>query len=142
MNFGKWIVVSFVLFASFIATLVAICVREDINLVSRDYYQEELAHEQKMTSIQNTNSLKSRPVISIEGPVVTITFSDFDRIEKGELKLLRPSDSRLDRKYFIHPAIDKVQSYPLEVWSKGLYRASMQWTMDGKEFYFEKLIVL
>jgi hypothetical protein len=42
MSWGKWIVVSFLLFAGFIATLVTICMKEDVGLVSSSYYDEEL----------------------------------------------------------------------------------------------------
>lgn len=142
MNFGKWIVVSFVLFTLFIATLVAVCVRQDINLVSKDYYKEELAHQQKMTLIKNTQSLESLPSLSLSGNVLIVSFADLNKIQKGEVRLLRPSDSRLDKKFKLNEKGKLVQQFPLEVWSKGLYRAVMQWTMDGKEFYYEKLIVL
>lgn len=142
MNFGKWIVVSFVLFAGFIACLVVICIRQDINLVSANYYQEELAHQHKMEIIQNTHALQSLPVITLEGTILTVSYSDFDKIETGELKLLRPSDDRLDKKFQMSSSTEKTQRYPLDVWGKGLYRASMQWKMEGKEFYYEKLIVL
>ncbi|MEQ9592950.1 MAG: FixH family protein [Cyclobacteriaceae bacterium] len=142
MNFGKWIFVSFVLFTAFIATLVTVCVRQDINLVSADYYQEELVHEQKMNQIQNANNLKSKPLISVEGSVVSVSFDDFNKIEKGELKILRPSDARLDRRFKLSASQTQVRQFTLENSSKGLYRASMQWRMDGKDFYYEKLIVL
>ncbi len=142
MNFGKWIVVAFVLFTIFIATLVTVCVQQDINLVSKDYYKEELAHQHKMTLIKNTQSLESLPSISLSGNVLIVSFADLDKIQKGEVKLMRPSDSRLDRKFELDEDGKLVQQFPLGVWSKGLYRASMQWTMEGKEFYYEKLIVL
>ncbi len=142
MNFGKWIVVSFVLFGVFIASLVAICVRQDINLVSLDYYNRELAHQQKMELIENANKLSSLPEFSIEANVLVVSFTDFKKVETGELHLLRPSDSKLDRKFAVTASSGKIQQYPLEVWSKGLYRASMQWRMDGQEYYYEKLIVL
>jgi hypothetical protein len=143
MNFGKWIIISFVLFASFLATLVTICVREDINLVSKDYYREELMHQQKMNFIQNAKSLSSLPDFTIDGNVFIVSFSEFDKVEKGELKLLRPSDAKLDRKFRITPNVNEMtQKYRLQVWQEGLYRASMQWSMDGKEFYYEKLIIL
>ena len=48
MHYGKSIVVAFILFAMFIGTLVTVCIREDVNLVSPDYYEEELAHGQKI----------------------------------------------------------------------------------------------
>jgi hypothetical protein len=142
MDFGKWIIISFVVFASFIGTLVVICVRQDINLVSKDYYREELVHGQKMEFIQNAKALSSLPDFTISGNILTVSFSDFNKVEKGELRLLRPSDVKLDRKFTITPMGNAKQTYALEVWHKGLYRASMQWRMNGKEFYYEKLIVL
>jgi hypothetical protein len=30
----------------------------------------------------------------------------------------------------------------LKVWERGLYRVSLTWKMEGKEYYFEKLMVL
>ncbi|MCB0487590.1 MAG: FixH family protein [Cyclobacteriaceae bacterium] len=142
MNFGKWIVVAFIAFAGFIATLVAVCVRQDINLVSDDYYREELLHQEKISFIQNANQLRERPEISIDGSMVTVSFSDFNKIEKGELMILRPSDNKLDRRFRVESSSNPVQQFPLSEWSKGLYRASMQWTMEGKVFYVEKIIVL
>lgn len=141
MNFGKWIVVAFVLFAAFIATLVTVCVRQDISLVRPDYYQEELVHQRKMTLIQNTKTLEVLPIISVAENSLTVSFSDFDKMDKGEIQLLRPSDVKLDRKFSLR-AGEKEQQFPLDAWSKGLYRVSMQWSMGGKEFYYERIIVL
>ncbi|MEZ4944903.1 MAG: FixH family protein [Cyclobacteriaceae bacterium] len=141
MNFGKWIVVAFVLFTVFIATLVTVCVRQDISLVRPDYYQEELVHQRKMTLIQNARTLETLPVISVTENVLKVSFPDFDKMDKGEIQLLRPSDVNLDRKFALR-AGEKEQQFSLGTWSKGLYRASMQWTMEGKEFYYERIIVL
>lgn len=142
MNFGKWIVFAFVAFALFIASLVTVCVKQDINLVSSDYYAQELNHQTKITLVENTESLKNVPDISVKGSVVTINYSDFDRVEKGELKLLRPSDPKLDQNFTLNHSGERERHFPLTVWSKGLYRAGFQWTMDGKDYYIEKLIVL
>ncbi len=142
MNFGKWIVVAFVLFTLFIGSLVTVCIRQDINLVATDYYQQELAHQQKITLVENTKTLQFLPEISVHGSVVTVTYRDFGKIERGELRLFRPSDSNLDRKFLVQASDKEVQNFPIEIYKEGLYRASMQWTMDGRQFYFEKLIVL
>ena len=142
MNFGNWIFVSFVLFAIFIASLVAVCIRQDINLVSSDYYQQEINHQQKINLSQNAQSLTIVPEITISGTVVTITYEEFNRLESGELKLLRPSDVNLDRKFKLEASTERQQHFPLVTWQKGLYRASMQWVMDGREYYIEKLIVM
>ncbi len=142
MDFGKWIFVAFVFFGLFIATLVTVCVKQDINLVSKNYYQEELAHQRKMNLIHNTQTLEATPEITLADGMINVNFHGFDKLQKGELHLLRPSDERLDHKFPLHSANSAVQQFALPHWQKGLYRVSMQWTMEGKDFYYEKLIVM
>lgn len=141
MNFGKAIVLSFVLFGLFIGTLVFFCVREDVNLVSTEYYKDELAYQQKLDKINNTQTLEQQPTITARQGKVSIVFNVMDRVERGELKVLRPSNARLDQKFEILPAQGITREFALSHWEPGLYRASMTWTMGGKDYYFEKLIV-
>lgn len=141
MNFGKAIVLSFVLFGLFIGTLVFVCIREDVNLVSPDYYKDELAYQQKLDKINNAQALGKQPAITAEQGKVSIVFDVLDRVEKGELKILRPSNVKLDQKFDILPAQGNTQVFALSRWEPGLYRAALTWKMDGKEYYFEKLIV-
>lgn len=142
MNFGKGIVIAFVFFALFIGTLVFICIKQDINLVSVNYYQEELAHGQKMIQIANSKDLVSEPIISVVDNHIEVDFQQFDELEEGELKLIRPSDVKLDQKFALHTSTEHQQKFVIQNWERGLYRASMRWTMNGKEYYFEKLIVI
>jgi hypothetical protein len=74
--------------------------------------------------------------------MLLVSFADFDKIEGGELKLLRPSDMKLDQLFPLKAEAKLEQQFPLQVWRKGLYRASMQWTMNGRQYYYERLIVL
>ncbi len=142
MNFGKGIVIAFVFFALFIGTLVFICIKQDINLVSVNYYQEELAHGQKMEQIANSKDLVSEPIITVMGNRIEVDFQQFDQLENGELKLMRPSDVKLDQKFTLQTSAERHQQFVMLGWKPGLYRASMKWTMNGKEYYFEKLIVI
>lgn len=142
MNFGKGIVVAFVFFALFIGTLVFICIKQDINLVSVNYYQEELAHGQKMNQMANTKELAGEPIITATGNTIEVDFQQFGELEEGELKLTRPSDVKLDQKFVLHASTESRQQFTMQRWERGLYRASMKWTMKGKEYYVEKLIVI
>ena len=58
--------VAFVFFALFIGTLVTICVRQDITLVTKEYYKEELAYQEQIDRMNNVNNLGEVPEISIE----------------------------------------------------------------------------
>ena len=141
MNWGKWIVVSFVLFAGFIATLVTLCVRQDISLVSKDYYKEELVYQARLEKANNTNTLVSKPVVSVVGSnLLQVSFTQFDIMEKGELVLFSSSHEERDRKFHLTRTDERVQAFDIGSMHKGMYRARLSWQMEGKEFYMEQII--
>ena len=140
MTWGKWIVVSFILFAGFIATLVTVCMQQDVNLVSKDYYKEELAYQEQIVRMNNTNQLNVKPIIRQSGDFVEVDFEHFHKIESGSLKLFRPSDPRLDKAFALTSTQSNTQSFRTTGMDKGMYRARMQWAMDGKEFFIETII--
>lgn len=140
MNWGKWIVVAFVLFAAFIATLVTVCMRQEINLVSKDYYKDELAYQEQITRIKNATMLEEKPTIKTAGDWLNIDYAEADKIESGALKLFRPSDAKMDKAFQLKPNGTKLQSFPIDDLAKGMYRARMQWKMNGDEYYLETVI--
>ncbi len=141
MNFGKWIVVAFALFTGFIAMLVMVCLRQDVNLVSENYYKEELKYQEKLDRMNNALALDQFPVIKIDDGQVIISFAPDQPLEKGVLTIARPSNEMLDRNYKLAQN-EPLQKFNMGSWSPGLYRASVSWTMNGKDFYYEKQIVL
>lgn len=140
MNWGKWIILSFILFAGFIATLVTVCMRQEINLVSKDYYKEELAYQDQIAKINNTNELSEKPAITTAGTFIEVDFNQFDQVERGELKLFRPSDAKMDKVFALQPSQATKQIFPVTDMQKGFYRARMSWHMNGKEYYLETVI--
>jgi hypothetical protein len=142
MNWGKSIVVAFVLFAMFIATLVTVCLRQDISLVSKDYYKEELVYQQQIEREQNTAQLSAKPSFAIEHQSLRIDFNQFANIQSGQLKLFCPSSSKNDRVFKLARTDNGVAVLPIENVQPGMYKAQMLWNMDGKEYYFEQVIYI
>jgi hypothetical protein len=136
----KWVVFSFIGFALFIGTLVTICVRQDVSLVSANYYQDELVHQKKMTEQQNMLDLKTEPNLTLTNQRIKISYPALTELEHGEIRLTRPSDSRLDQRFPLGK--ESEQDFLLSVSARGLYRVTLQWSMNGKDYYFEKLMVL
>lgn len=140
MNFGKWIFVSLVLFVVFIGSLVMLCMREDISLVSKDYYDEELAYQQQIEREQNTKGLTQKPMITYhEQSGITVTIPGGSTLEKGEMKLFCPSNARLDQHFELKPIQEQV--FKLKM-AKGMYRIKLSWSMSGKNYYFEDQITI
>jgi len=143
MNWGKSIVAAFVLFTIFIAVLVTVCVRQDVSLVSKDYYRDELAYDEQLARLRNAEELPLRPSFTI-GPddALEVRFDRFADVEKGEVYLFCPSDAKQDRRFELIPGSSSSQRFALNNASHGMYKARMLWSMDGKEFFVERLINL
>ena len=142
MNFGKWIVVAFILFAVFIGTLVAVCVKQDVNLVSKDYYKDELRYQDQIERINNTNRLVEKPsIVKIDGKL-QVNFSDEQKIQKGELKLFCPSNPKMDRNYHISATDGNTQLFEIASLLPGMYKAKLLWIMAGKEYFLEQIIYI
>jgi hypothetical protein len=142
MNFGNWIVVAFVLFAVFIGILVTVCVRQDISLVSSDYYSQELAYQDQIRRIHNTSGLSEKPRIIRGGnSTVQITFNNHFNIENGKVKFFCPSDPEMDRN-FEFETNNNTQLFDTSSFRKGMYKVRLLWMMDGKEFYYEEIITI
>lgn len=140
MSWGKWIVVAFVLFAMFIGVLVTISMRQDVDLVAADYYQKELAYQDQIDRLNNTNALGSKPRLEIqEGKYLTIYFPEMN-IEKGQVHLFRPSDSQMDQRFTLRASSDSVQQFTLKAVERGMYKVKLEWTMAGKEYFMEEII--
>ncbi len=142
MNWGKSIVLAFVLFALFIGVLVTICLKQDIPLVATEYYQEELVYQQQLDRVNNANQLPEKPVIQVVGRSVEIEFSRMVDISRAQLELFRPSDEKLDRHFNIDALGGDRQRIDVSDLAAGMYKARMRWTMEGKEYYLESVIYL
>jgi hypothetical protein len=142
MNFGKWIVVAFVLFAAFIGTLVTVCVNQDVNLVSKTYYKDELAYQDQIVRISNTQQLVDKPVIAKTEKGLEIKFQADANISKGEMKLFCPSNPEMDRSYSLALDGSNKQAFDISTLKSGMYKAKLLWTMEGKEYFVEEVIYL
>lgn len=142
MNFGKWIVVAFVLFAAFIGTLVTVCVKQDISLVSKNYYKEELIYQDQIIRINNTKSLAKKPTIAKVGNALQVTFGTTTEIQKGELKLFCPSNPEMDKEFAIVPGDGSSLLFDINSSKPAMYKAKLLWTMAGKEYFIEEVIYL
>jgi hypothetical protein len=133
MNWGKSIVLAFVGFALFIGVLVTVCVRQQVSLVSEDYYNEELNYQQQIDELTNAARLEDKPVISVSRKQIQVA-----GLHRGELKLLRPSDSQFDALFMI----DSIKTFDLSTYPSGRYNASLRWHEDGKTFLMKESIIL
>jgi hypothetical protein len=141
MNWGKSIILAFILFATFIAVLVTVCMRQDVSLVTKDYYQEELKYQDQIERMANTATLASKPVITSTERRLTLAFDQLPNIEGGELKLFCPANAAADKTFALNATTGTTQVLGTDL-PQGMYRARMTWRMQGREFYIEEIIYI
>ncbi|MEP2023984.1 MAG: FixH family protein [Reichenbachiella sp.] len=144
MNWGKSIVLTFVLFAALIITLVVISMKHDVNLVATNYYEEELAYEDQMNRIRNFDALETKPTITRSGDQIILKFPESvaDLIESGEIHFFRPSDYSADKKIKIQLDNQYQQSFPASAFKSGLWKTKLRWHSTSKEYFFEQNVIL
>lgn len=140
MNWGKSIILAFILFAAFIAALVTVCMRQDVSLVTKDYYREELKYQDQIERMANTAALTNKPVLAASVQHgLTLSFDQLPNIETGELKLFCPANAAADRTFILQATPETTQVFGGNL-PQGMYRARMTWRMQGREFYLEEII--
>lgn len=142
MNWGKSIVVAFVLFAGFIAIIVTICMQQDVNLVSSQYYKDDLNYQQQLVRKNNTEALEVKPQIVLTTEQLQVSFPTKTFIDGGSVKVFRPSDDKLDQYFDLKVSTDSVQVFSLKALTSGAYRVKMTWIVEGTEYYIEKFVVI
>jgi hypothetical protein len=118
--------------------------RQDYPLVEEDYYEKELRYQERIDQIKNTAELADKIRCTRSGDTLLVSYPDFfpEDQQAGLLHFYRPSDSRLDERMKMIPGSSRVQIISLQNFSKGKYILKMEWTMNGKGFYQEEVLIL
>ena len=134
MNWGKSIVLVFILFAGFIGSLVFLMSRQQVDLVREDYYQTELAFQQQIDRVARTTRLKTA-VMNYDSVQQKLVIALPDSLQKGEVKFYRPSNRRQDTYVQIQPNAQQRQLISTSSLAKGYWKVQLSWS-DGQLDYF------
>ena len=136
MNYGTRIIVIYVFFISFILYLVYQTMQENTDLVSENYYQQEVAYQEVINQSANYNQLKE--AIKMEENKGDLSFVfPFDSSDSvsGQIQFFRPSEAKKD---FIVPITGKEIKVDKSKLLKGIYKLKFTWEIEGEVFYHEQ----
>ena len=145
MNWGTRIFISFAVYAAIIISLVVVSVRQDLFLVSEDYYKQEIEYQAQITKMENYKQLDQPLAIKYwsAGRKASIQFpiGSRDKLE-GEIHFFRPSNGNLDFKVAINADGGGAQMLDLKDAVPGLWKVKVSWSADGRGYYDEQTLVL
>jgi hypothetical protein len=145
MNWGYKIALVYGGFVAFVIAMVVLCVKqEDIHLVSKEYYKEEIAYQDQIDKLQNTQLLRGQMGFQYIGEkqVVEFFFPQFLANATGEILFFRPSDARKDVKIPVHMDESGKQVVPVAQLDKGLWKVKIKWSANNKDFFSEQVLVI
>lgn len=143
LHWGNYIAIFFTCFVVFILFLVYKTFSVNTELVSEDYYDKEIAYQQKIDKLSNTERMHAYvKIIQLEDSVQFIFPNEYaDDSVHGTIKLYRPADVSKDLAIPIVLA-NKKQLYPKSLLTKGNYVVHIDWKGNDVPFYTEESLYI
>ena len=139
MNWGHKITLVFLGFVIMMVYMVVKSFQANVDLVSEDYYLEELNYQQQIDKKNNVEAANMAIKYQITPEGVFLTFPDQTYLEKvsGSINLYRPSAASMDVQLSIALDSQFRQLIRPDQFSPGKYILKIDWTDGGKPYYQE-----
>lgn len=143
-SWGTGITLSYVIFITVVIGVVIYFHTLDVNLVSDNYYEQEIKHQSKIDKAERANNLSEKPEIKIDGGNIYIKFPTLfnaDEIE-GSIVLFRPSNKNKDLTIPLNLNNDLRQNISTNKLDGGVWRIQIDWIARDISYYIEKIIMV
>lgn len=143
-NWGFGIVVFVGIFMAFILTLVYKCSKENVDLVSSDYYDKEIQYQKQINRINNSSELTSQLVIKAEDGKVNVLFPEsFKGLKlQGNITFFKPDNAAKDFEVPLNLDDNLKQSISTKDLASGRWNVKVIYSDHQKEYYAEEKISL
>jgi hypothetical protein len=143
MNWGNKLLLVFLCFALLMGALVYKCMHQTFELVSKDYYKDELRYQDKIDGINNANKI-GNVVIKANGDKVSIQLpKEVQGLAlTGEALFYCPNNSLNDRKIPLQVNDEGLMLIEKSKVAKANYQVKLNWQMGNDKYYTEQNLVL
>jgi hypothetical protein len=138
-NWGVKITAVYILFVMGIMYLVIQSSRQSVDLVTPDYYAEEIQYQEKINQTRRAEALSAPIQYSLREQLLEIRFpSEFKGKEiNGTVLLYYPADSKKDLTVPIRTEANKM-TLTIPDKSSGMHILQVTWKSGGEAYYFEE----
>jgi len=140
LNWGVGIVITIACFIGFIMFFVikmSTDKKYDHDLVTEEYYKQELAYQDQIDAQQNSARLAKNIQVEVTAEGIQIMFPSEKQNIKGEVSLYRPSNKKLDLEIPI--SLENQQMLiPVEKLVEGKYKLSINWKSNKTTYLYKK----
>jgi hypothetical protein len=144
MNWGHKILIIYIVFITGISFLVVKSFSQSEDLVTSDYYEQELRYQERIDEKSRASRLSSDLRYAVNGQKIEISFPNEMKGKKVEANIWLYCTS--NAKNDIHETAittNGTTHLALTKANKGLHELKVSWAVNGQRFYFEhKLVIL
>ena len=139
LNWGFGITMLYLSFVAGMMYLVALCVMQNVDLVSEDYYQKEINYQQNINSRNNLAQLNSSVATIFHDNKLEVIFPLEQKglIGEGEIYFYKPDNDKLDQSISFTSLNENIFNADLSKFKKGLWRIKINWNAVGKNYYYQ-----
>lgn len=125
-------------------TWITIAVRNDHELVRKDYYEAEIGFQNQIDRVNRTGAVRKEVSVRYQAgdEVVLLSLPPAHTGARGKVQFYRPSNSKLDRAFDIDLASNSTQRLEVGALQGGLWKIQVTWSHEGVEYFFDQPLVL
>lgn len=140
ISWGTGIVIAFAIFIGLLAWAVTESLKADHNLVTKDYYEQELNYGERIEEMNNLNALGNSFSIKQSTSGVEITFPSHWKSNevKGEVLLYKPNNAKLDFKESIQ-ITDHKHIVPISKFTEGKWKVKINFKRNNTSYFKEEV---
>lgn len=144
MNWGNKLIIVFVLFGGFILYMVYKSLHVQVDLVSKDYYKDELVYQDVIDGRNNVEALKSKASISQNNDNVVIQLPEemSGKKTEGQVWFYSPDNAKKDAQFDLQTNSSAQQLIDKKKLHAGNYTVKISWTESNKKYYIEQALTI
>jgi FixH len=140
INWGNKLLIVFAIFGAMIFTLVYKAIHTNYELVSKEYYKDELNYQQIIDGTNRANGLTTALQIEQQQQQINIQLPVEMKgvASKGTILFYCASDSRKDKKFDLKTGADGLQQIDAGQLIPATYQVKINWQTNGKNYYTQQ----
>ncbi len=122
--------------------MVSLSISQKVDLVSKDYYEQELQFQNKINLMDRTRLLSEQLSWQVQNDELVLDFPDQFKGQQtsGKVFFFRPSDAVLDKNFELQTDTLNTKSKSIKKLKSGLYKIQINWEVENIQYYNEGFI--
>lgn len=144
MNFGNKLLLVFAVFAGLLSYMTYRCFAVPVDLVSKEYYKDEISYQDIIDGTKNANTLSGKTSVEANGKEVIVQLPSEMKghLVKGTILFYSPSHIENDRYVSLITDNDAKQLIDVTTLKKGNYIVKIDWKENKNHYYTERALTI